>query len=342
MPRALLTLIALAACACSGAALGEAAPEPPGRPVVLLVHGAGVEDQDTTQLRRGWARALDEGIRTVRDHGILAREDVRLVWYADALADTVRTGCAEEREGARERPTGWAGNVGTVLGGAGTLMATVGAWMGGAEGDALETLARDLSWLGDDRRRCAAGQRLADALARAHAERRPVILVTHSFGGMVAYDHLLTRDAPEPVVDRWITVGSLVGHPEVRELLLAGGPGRLPDGVGSWVNVRDPADPLSAGLRGVEPAEDRPGSVEDRRTERPARGDAHEMERYLGDPATARAVLEAWCAAGGSCAPGGSPSASRPVEAGARQWTTMPTAMPNGGAAHISGYASVR
>jgi len=97
-------------------------------------------------------------------------------------------------------------------------------------------------------------------------------------------------------VARLITVGSLIGYPELRELLLGpeAGTVSLPPGVGSWVNVRDPMDPLAAplmdpgGLAGDE-------SVSDRRTEGRAGPDPHDAARYLSDPATARAVLESWC-----------------------------------------------
>jgi hypothetical protein len=106
----------------------------------------------------------------------------------------------------------------------------------------------------DAGKRCAAQDRLANALDQAARAGRPVVLIAHSFGSLVAHGHLSTRTAPEAApVERWITIGSLVGRPELRELLL-GSDGRatgLPPGVGSWVNVHDPRDALAAPLLGM-------------------------------------------------------------------------------------------
>ncbi|MBW3535806.1 MAG: hypothetical protein KY453_11425 [Gemmatimonadetes bacterium] len=306
LPAALAALL-LPARAPSPDTPPPGTPPPEARPVVLMLHGRGMQRQDTTTLRRAWATALDEGIAGIAGHGLLEPGDLRLVWYADALQPRGASPCDAAGDGAA-REEGWARDVGATLAAAGTLMELAAAWLGGYEGAALQALAGDLLYLGDPRRRCGAEVRLAAALERAERERRPVILVAHSFGSLVAYHHLRTRDAAATTpIERLVTVGSLLGHPELREILLAddGGTGP-PPGVGSWVNVHDPSDPLSAPLVGMDDPE-RPGAVEDRVTERPVRGDPHDPARYLADPATAGAVLEAWCGAGGGAACHGLP-----------------------------------
>jgi len=273
-----------------------------GRPVVLMLHGRGLVSSDTASLRRAWSGALNDGITSLAGQPLLGEGDLRLVWYADAL-DLGPAPCPVGRRegdgsGAHGGRSGasWARDVGTALRSGGTLMGLAAAWIGGAEGEALKALAGDLVYLGDDRRRCGVEERLATALATAEREERPVILVAHSFGSLVAYHHLQTRPGPSPRIERWITVGSLLGHPELREVLLAGGAETgLPAGVDSWVNVRDPRDPLAARLVGLPRGD--PAAIEDRTTESPAAGDPHDPVRYLADPATARAVREAWCRA---------------------------------------------
>ena len=275
-----------------------------GRPVVLVLPGRGLNGSDTTNLRRAWNRALDQGIASVAGEPFLEEADLHLVWYADALGPgtapcPVRHG-EEDGSGHRGERRGaeWAREVGTALRSGGVLMGLVAQWMGGPEGEALKALAGDLAYLGDDRRRCGAEERLATALATAEREGRPVILVAHSFGALVAYHHLQARLDASPRIERWITVGSLLGHPELREVLLAGGGGTgLPAGVGSWVNVRDPRDPLAARLVGLRSSPGDTVAIEDRTTESPAAGNPHDPVRYLSDPTTARAVMEAWCLA---------------------------------------------
>lgn len=280
-----------------------AAARDPGRPVVLMLPGRGLEGRDTASLRRGWNSALDQGIASVAGERLLDEDDLRLVWYADALepdarACPVRRG-EEEGEGAgpqRERRRAeWAREVGAALGSAGRLMGLVAQWMEGPEGEALRSMAGDLLFLGDHGQRCGAEERLAEALATAEREGRPVILVAHSFGALVAYHHLQTRPDAFPRIERWITVGSLLGHPELREVLLTGGGATgVPAGVGSWVNVSDPRDPLAARLSGIRASPGDTLVIEDRTTESPGGGNPHDPERYLSDPATARAVVEAW------------------------------------------------
>lgn len=275
-----------------------------GRPVVVVLPGRGLEGSDTASLRRAWNSALDQGIASVAGERLLDEDDLRLVWYADALKSGTRACPVGSREDDRaesqrdRRGPEWARDVGAALRSAGRLMGLVAQLVEGPEGEALRSMAGDLVYLGDDSQRCGAEERLAEALAAAEREGRPVILMAHSFGALVAYHHLQIRPDGSPRIERWITVGSLLGHPELREVLLdgGGGPG-VPAGVGSWVNVHDPRDPLAAPLVGIRSSRGDTVAIEDRTTEGRGAGSPHDPERYLSDPATARAVVETWCRA---------------------------------------------
>ena len=150
----------------------------------------------------------------------------------------------------------------------------------------------------DSRKRCASEQRLADAIDRARREGRPVILVAHSLGSLVAYDYLSAR-SDTGLVQRFITVGSMVGSTELRQLLIGGDASDTltrPAGVKSWTNVRHENDLFAATIstgRNViaTPPADEP--------------DPHELVGYLRGSMTATEILGSWCAAYGSKVPAG-------------------------------------
>jgi predicted alpha/beta hydrolase family esterase len=153
----------------------------------------------------------------------------------------------------------------------------------------LRGLAADASFLSDARKRCASERRLAEAIDRARNEGRPVILVAHSLGSLVAYDYLSTR-TDSVLVNRFVTIGSMLGSP-VRHLLIGGDSTDTlsrPPSVKEWVNVRNEQDPLAVPISvgrdiTTSPPVDEP--------------DAHEMVGYLRGHATASEVLGGWCAA---------------------------------------------
>ena len=283
------------------AAVGLATPSPRtsipvGRPLVLMVPGRGYFVQDTAALRADWYGALDRGLSAVGQPALLEESDFRLVWYADVLDPAVPVECRERRPsgpGAR----GGGEDLASALSAALTVAAMIADWAGTLDGPPLRAVAGDLLYFGDDLKRCAAEERIADALAEAARGGRPVVLIAHSFGSLVAHSHLNTRDsASAPRVERWITIGSLIGRPELRTLLL-GPDGRAlarPARVGSWVNVRDPGDVLGAPLVGIRADSVASDGIADLVTESASAGDPHDPTRYLSDPATARAILGEW------------------------------------------------
>jgi pimeloyl-ACP methyl ester carboxylesterase len=299
----LTRIVAFATAAVLAAHPIRPAPAPPrGRPVILLVHGRGLLDRDTSGLRRLWQQAIESGGRTLTRAPLLDDGDVRLVWYADVLDPTSSAGCDFA---ARERRPDAADvadlrNFASAVGGVISLISSLIDDRDQNVG--LRSIVGDLEFITDSRKRCAVDGRVTSALETAHREGRPVILVAHSLGSVITYDALSTaKDAPP--VERLVTVGAVVGAPVLRQFLL-GGPGddtlRIPSSVKSWVNVRRPGDPFAAALSSsiIAPREGR--SVRDLLTDSPDpmdAGEAHDVIGYLRDVATARAILSAWCGA---------------------------------------------
>jgi pimeloyl-ACP methyl ester carboxylesterase len=304
-----IVAFATAVVASAAALQGHASSPPPGRPVVLLVHGRGLLDRDTAGLRRLWQQAIESGGRAHTRGQLLSDGDVRLVWYADILDPTSDASCDRTSRRGDTSPENaelrsFASAVGDVLSLITTLIDDRD------QSVELRSLAGDLEFVANSRKRCAVGARLTSAIDSARRQGRPVILVAHSLGSVVAYDALASaKDAPP--VERLVTVGAIVGAPGMRQLLLGGAPDdtlRVPPSVKSWVNVRRPGDPFAAPLsRSIIPQRDG-RVVRDLLTEAPESSDAaeaHDVVAYLRDAVAARVILSAWCAAFVEKAPAG-------------------------------------
>jgi len=87
--------------------------------------------------------------------------------------------------------------------------------------------------------------RLLAKLREAAEKGEKLVLVTHSMGTIIAYD-VLRNCADCPPVDTLFTLGSPLGVTEVQEQLLAKGKSKVdfPSGLGRWINVYDPLDPV--------------------------------------------------------------------------------------------------
>lgn len=271
-----------------------------GRPLVLIVHGRLQSGRDSAQLRREAFEALQDGARSVSGDSLIRSSDVRLVWYADLMSGRTRTSSgsacsdlAAAAGGRREAPV----NAVTLLASlAGMILDAAAADKENTDSLDVRTVAGDMRFLADMDVRCAAELRLGRALETARREHRPVILVSHSLGGLVSWDYLAHRspssDTSQAIV-RWVTLGSPAGSAELRQLIFGEETGTfsVPAGIGSWVNVLGDADPLAVAVG--DSVHVIPG-VSDIRTES-SHSDAHQMTSYLGDAAAVRAILGAWC-----------------------------------------------
>lgn len=285
------------------AAARSAPPREAPRPLVLLVHGRGHAGLDTAALRRGWQAALNAGARSVTGRSLFRDGDVSLVWYADALDPLSPARCSSAELARYRRAAGVDEGLGALLQLGGVLLAgfTDGAADAGAR--ELRAIGGELQYFTDVERRCASEQRLSAALRSAERQQRPVVLVAHSMGALLSWSFLEGHaDARRlPRIERFVTVGSLLGSATVRQLLFgAETPAlTLPTGVRSWVNVVEDADPLAVPLRASSA-----GLANVTTRGRPA-DDPHRIDHYLRDPATATAVIEAWCGGFRAGAPNG-------------------------------------
>ena len=290
-----LALIALVAC--STAPVLRPRPEP-GRPVVLLVHGRGMQGRDTAALRAMWRDALDSGATSFTRASLVQDADVRLVWYADVLDPRSSASCDYASDDPRaRRDAAEDGGMKALVSFVGNVLDGLGAAASDDDSrTALRSLAADAEFLSDAHKRCAAEGRLAGALDRARSEGRPVILVAHSLGSIVAYDYLSAhRDSG--LVQALVTVGSPLGSPDLRHLLIGGDDADTLTALASvkqWINVRNEGDPLATDVR---PAHN---IVVDTAADEP---DPHELVGYLRESQTTSAVLGAWCDAFGARAP---------------------------------------
>ena len=272
-----------------------AGQEDRGRPIVLLVHGRGMSDRDTAATRKMWQQALASGARTLTSEALIGDRDVRVVWYADVLDPRSAASCeyAAGDPRARRARAGDA-DFRSFLGMMGGILGVVSSLVDQSETTSqLRALASDAAFVSDPGKRCASEQRLGAEIDRAKAEGRPIVIVAHSLGAVVAYDYLSARRDSLPIVDRFVTMGSMVGYPELRSLLIGGGGSAddslsRPRGVKAWINLRNGQDVLAAPLpvgRDVitSPPADEP--------------DPHELMGYLRSSSAAREVLNAWCEA---------------------------------------------
>jgi hypothetical protein len=253
-----------------------------------------MSDRDTAATRKMWQQALASGARTLTSEPLIGDRDVRVVWYADVLDPRSGASCeyASGDPRARRARGGDDADFRSFLGVMGGILGVVTSLVDDSEASTqLRALAGDASFVADAGKRCASEQRLAAEIDRAKADGRPIVIVAHSLGAVVAYDYLSARRDSMPVVDRLVTMGSMVGYPELRRLLVGGGAAdslTRPVGVKAWVNLRNGQDVLAAPLsiaRDVvtTPAPDEP--------------DPHEMVGYLRSSSSAREILSAWCAA---------------------------------------------
>lgn len=256
-------------------------------PLVILVHGRGHLDDDSASLRRAWKRDLDSALAIV---GLpkLRDEDVRLAWYADVLDPQSESGCRDDRFAGDDSV-----DFGAVARG---FLGSLTSALSKDESRGLRGLIGDMLYVVDGSMRCAAEQRVGSAIERAIAEKRPVIVVAYSLGSLVTFGYLssLPRDLVRSADLRLITLGSPLGVPELRDLMMGDQRTTLerPAGVTAWENIYDPYDMFSSPLERVVVGK----SVRDRVTQSSSADDAHQIDRYLRDRATGIALANALCA----------------------------------------------
>lgn len=86
----------------------------------------------------------------------------------------------------------------------------------------------------------AARNKLKSVLNKAAAAKRPVLLLAHSMGSVIAYDalwQLSQETGHEPRVHLLVTMGSPLGQKLIQRRLLSSKEQRYPQNIGDWVNL---------------------------------------------------------------------------------------------------------
>jgi pimeloyl-ACP methyl ester carboxylesterase len=263
-----------------------------GRPLVLLVHGRGMLDRDTAATRKLWVDGLASGAATITRAPLIQDADVRVAWYADVLDPRSHGGCdyaADDPRARRDARTDTSlKSLASMAGGFLNLISNLSSDKQATT--ELRGLAADANFLSDVRRRCASEARLAGELVRARADGRPVIVVAHSLGSLVAYDYFSAR-RDSGSVPELITIGSMAGSPGMRALLIGGDSTdqiAKPAAVRDWVNIHNEQDGFAGPISVARDLVTNPPADE---------LDPHEMVGYLRGTVTAREILVAWCGA---------------------------------------------
>ncbi|TGO06730.1 hypothetical protein [Serinibacter arcticus] len=289
---------------------------------ILLVHGRSRPLFGPVEMKEQWLVALRGGFEAAGLEVPFADEDVRLPWYGGNLshlvggvaraeaervslrgdlprderefvAEVVRAVAAElaftpeqldrvtdpADAGARE------GDWGRVR----TVLAAVDAYVPGMSGATVAFVAREcFGYLTDARLR----QMIDDGVAHAAPASGPVIVLGHSLGALIAYrvlrSHPAARSWDVPLL---LTMGAPLGWPPVIRALDRLETRRLPAAVGSWVNVRDPRDAVTAG--GVDGTLLPVGTVDEEAGVVNPDDGRHAIEYYLADPLVAGHVAAA-------------------------------------------------
>jgi alpha-beta hydrolase superfamily lysophospholipase len=236
---------------------------------------------------------------------LLRHDDVWVAWYADALDPLAPAVCdiAPRSDASRGGTGGDDEGLRAFFAAIGEGLTATLDMLDGYARDEARTLAGDFLFIGDPVRRCAAETQLDRVLARAGREGRPVILVAHSFGSLLSYGYLRSSvpgDSSRFSVRKFVTIGSLLGAPGVRSMLLGdtAARARLPAGVQQWTNIVNPHDALAYAVPFQLSADSSAGGMMENLTTTAgtAGEDAHYIGRYLRDPVTVRSVVGAWCA----------------------------------------------
>lgn len=154
-------------------------------------------------------------------------------------------------------------------------------------------------------------------LTKAANESRPILLIGHSMGSVIAYDTLwqLSHESKESVaLDTLLTLGSPLGQKLIRRKLLGHdrqGAGRYPNNIGTWRNIAAVGDLTAIEMNVKEHFSAMldlglTSRIEDQKTytyfrEHGSNGElsVHSEYGYLINEATARVVADWWAASRG-------------------------------------------
>lgn len=275
-----------------------------GTPVVVFVHGRGQLEQSYDQVQ---ARFLDTFRSSQLQHfgaEVVPRSAERFVWYADAIdpkSTTMPSSPACKYASSSPADAAFSSDLRRKL-------IRIGQSVGLSDA-ALYAFAQDThKYLTKPDARCEADARLSQALLAPDVMGRPLVVVAHSMGGIVAFsafDKLSTTvGATKPTISRFITIGTQVGVTEILQGLqgsLVTVPVPVPNIVEEWSNFLNEGDLLAFSTQGQFKATNPIRMPEDLGIM--ASGGSHAIETYLGNADVVTVIANAWCGAFRSPAP---------------------------------------
>lgn len=259
---------------------------------VVYIHGIGQQDPPAVA-KQNWDMALFG--HTMADTTMAYWADIRHplpgAVGAQALGRLDRSlGTTEAQAFAAKLTATMASRAGVAAGAAtGTFNAKVFTIFPGI-GDALfkwltNGFVKDTAaYFFDPVQRKAMQQRLISALDQ-RAD-KPIVLIAHSQGTLIAYDVLRQLNGRTPSgrklqIPLFVTLGSPLGIDEVQRKLTQ--PLQVPAGVEAWANFADPLDPvaLDKGLEGEFAGN---VAIHDHLVRNPVTGNPHSSVGYLSIP----------------------------------------------------------
>lgn len=311
-PFSLIFGLLVGLTACNGAAMNAAQGEftetgagpattvsGPGagqQPLLVLVHGRDQTGQDPSQLESRWNKAVDDGLVAIGANGSIPTNARRFVWYGDVFGQPRPELPDECRFAALSAPTDMMERLRRAL-----VRIAERAHLD--QPLAKQFVGDTYQFLSDLTYRCQTLQRLSATLDETVKEKRPIVLVAHSMGGIVSIA-LLHRNSSAPIQERYrvsrlVTMGTQIGVKEVLQAIegsMVQLPVPEPQNIQTWVNLKNEGDPLAFSVRSAFKATDPTRLPLDE--EVPASGpNRHSVELYLRQPRTAFSILEAWCRA---------------------------------------------